>query len=366
MRLPSGGIVIGLVLGLALALAGCGLGLDSEQIVLCRQVLPVVAPERPATIVAEEAGEAGTVFVRFRTPGLAAEQLLACRFAGSGLGLDRRVLTGVAVNGSSLSASAVFFLRERWLTSQDAVADAPALPRGTVTQLSPGVAYGLQQGLAALPKLGIYALISASYAVIYGLVGRINLAFGGFAALGGSVAVLAMMLIDLLGLPSLSVGMVGGLWIAWMTATLYGLTAARLVIGRLTFRPGQGVLIASVGLSLVLSEGLRLAQGASALWLPPLLAAPIVVAEAPGFVVTLTPMALLTAIMAGGSALAMAVALRRGRFGRDWHAVADDAVAAELFGIDPQEVLVQSFAIAAAMAGLAGALVSLHYGGMGF
>ena len=41
-----------------------------------------------------------------------------------------------------------------------------------------------------MPLAAIYALLAAAYSLVYGLVGRINLAFGELAAAGGYAAAL--------------------------------------------------------------------------------------------------------------------------------------------------------------------------------
>ena len=46
------------------------------------------------------------------------------------------------------------------------------------------VAYLAQQVLVSLPRTGIYGLLAAAYALVFGLVSRINLAFGELAAVG--------------------------------------------------------------------------------------------------------------------------------------------------------------------------------------
>ncbi len=52
------------------------------------------------------------------------------------------------------------------------------------------LAIGLQHALFTLPPVAIYALLAAAYALVYGLVGRINLAFGELAAVSGYAAFL--------------------------------------------------------------------------------------------------------------------------------------------------------------------------------
>jgi branched-subunit amino acid ABC-type transport system permease component len=54
------------------------------------------------------------------------------------------------------------------------------------------------------------------------------------------------------------------------------------------------------------------------------------------------------------------------RFGKQWRAYADDPLAAELFGIDPKAIFAKTFAIASAMAGLSGFVMTIFYGGVGY
>ncbi len=49
--------------------------------------------------------------------------------------------------------------------------------------------------LASLPPIAIYALLATAYSLIYGLVGRINLAFGDLASLAGYGAFLGFSMI---------------------------------------------------------------------------------------------------------------------------------------------------------------------------
>ena len=58
--------------------------------------------------------------------------------------------------------------------------------------------------------------------------------------------------------------------------------------------------------------------------------------------------------------------MRWSRFGRAWRACADDALAAELFGVDRGRVLLRTFALASALAGLAGYVMTVYYGTVGY
>jgi branched-chain amino acid transport system permease protein len=126
------------------------------------------------------------------------------------------------------------------------------------------------------------------------------------------------------------------------------------------------VLIGTIALAIVLQEYLRLAQGSTLRWVRPLLNEPFAVARSGDFVVTMTPAAMTAAALCLSAALALLLLMRASRFGRAWRACADDAGAAALFGVDRGMVLMKTFALASALAGLAGYVVTVYYGTFGY
>jgi branched-subunit amino acid ABC-type transport system permease component len=226
------------------------------------------------------------------------------------------------------------------------------------------IAVSLQHLLFALPSIAVYALLAAAYSLIYGLVGRINLAFGELAAVSGYAAFLAFALIG--GRGNIAIGLALAFVLALAAALSHGVAAGRLVLRPLMLRRGQQALIGTIGLAIVLQEYLRLAQGSRLLWLQPMFNAPYAVARAGDFVVTVTPIALTTSASCLIAALALIAVMRRSRFGRAWRACADDPLAAALFGIDRDLVFFQTFSLASALAGLAGCLITIYYGSIGY
>ena len=81
---------------------------------------------------------------------------------------------------------------------------APPAPQRS-PEISAAVAYALQQFVNALALAAIYALLATAYALIYGLIGRLNLAFGelavvgAYGAIGGVTAAVALGLDDPIG-----------------------------------------------------------------------------------------------------------------------------------------------------------------------
>ncbi len=126
------------------------------------------------------------------------------------------------------------------------------------------------------------------------------------------------------------------------------------------------MLIATIGLAIGLSEYLRLMQGPQLRWLPPVFNSPVPIAHAGAFVVTLNPIATLLTLVGLAATLGLVLLIRHTAYGRAWRAVADDSRTAGLFGVDPRAVHDVAVIIACALCGMAGVVVTVIYGGMGF
>jgi branched-chain amino acid transport system permease protein len=153
---------------------------------------------------------------------------------------------------------------------------------------------------------------------------------------------------------------------ALATSAAWGRASSTHVFERLRGATGQQNLVASIGLALAMSEFMRLADGPRLAWVSPMFDQPGAVARAGDFLVTATPMALITSLAALTAGLALIAGMRRTLYGKHWRAMADDPLAALLCGISPQQIFRASFALASALAGLAGALMTLSYGAIGY
>jgi branched-chain amino acid transport system permease protein len=350
------------------ALAGCGGYAERSRI--CRSIIPALNPPQTAIEIKRTVAlgnDEVRIDYRTRPPiGAATSRWLECRFAPAAQASRQRdQLVGVATEAGALGELRLYVLRRFWLEREGATADPePIAAAARAPEVPRAIAVSLQHLLFALPSIAVYALLAAAYSLIYGLVGRINLAFGELAAVGGYAAFLAFALIGTSG--NIAIGLGLALVLALATALSHGVAAGRLVLRPLLLRRGQQVLIGTIGLAIVLQEYLRLAQGSRLLWLQPMFNAPYAVARAGDFVVTVTPVALTTAASCLIAALALVGVMRLSRFGRAWRACADDPLAAALFGIDRDLVFLQTFSLASALAGLAGCVLTIYYGSVGY
>ncbi len=355
---------------LLFAIAGCAASIDSDQARICRSILPAIYPDETVFHVFQQRAQADspriTVLYGAATGGApASNHVLACGFGGSGESANRISLVSVMRDGREMSDAQIYFLRRYWLdTAEGEAADpAPISDTARVQEVPDTVAYGLQQTINGLPLMAIYALLAAAYSLVYGLAGRINLAFGEFATIGGCAAFYGAVLF---ASHNVMVFILAALMMAASTATFHGLFIGRFVFVPLSAARGQIVLVATIGLSLFLQEYLRLSQETQPHWISPVLNAPVPLVRAGNFVTVVTPMALLVAGSACLVACLVLLAMKITRFGREWRAYADDAKAAAMFGISPAAIFMKTFALASALAGLAGGLMSIFYGSIGY
>jgi hypothetical protein len=111
-------------------------------------------------------------------------------------------------------------------------------------------------------------------------------------------------------------------------------------------RLGQPILIATAAVALSISEFVRISQGSRERWSPPVFNQPIALARADDFVVTVTPMQVVVALLGLAAAGAVLWLLGRTRFGRAWRAFADDPGTAALVGVDARRLLAATFLLA--------------------
>jgi branched-chain amino acid transport system permease protein len=331
--------------------------------------LPALMPEAARiAIVAQRPDADGrglSVAFTARTPGEEPrDHLAACRFREPGRPNESRDLVSVTLDGRSVSEARLYVLIRYWLATPEGRAADPA-PLGDVSALPlvpHPLAYGLQMALDGLPLAAIYGLLAAAYSLIYGLIGRINFAFGEMAAAGGyAAAIAALAMVGWPPAPLLTVAFA----LAAAVAAAWGFAAARAVFIPLRHARGQQVLVATVGLALFLRELLRLAQGDRS-WMSPELNQPFALARGGDFVTVATPMAFLSSAVALAAGLGLVIVFRYSRIGREWRAYADDPLAAELMGVSPAAITARAFALSGALAGLAGATMTAAFGAVGY
>lgn len=359
---------------IVLFLAGCS-AVDRQQAGVCVAVATAIGPEgRPISIrsVAPLEGIPHALRVEFSAAGDPSPHFADCVFAGGVLDAGRGAVIAVRGDRGVLDEMEMMNLR-RWFLDQPGAISAAIdetdfrAEQYALLPIAPPkwLGFALQQATNTLNVAAFYVPLALAFALIYGLIGRINLAFGEIAMIGAYGAVFGIETAVLSGLA----GLVPAILLAFATAVslaaLTGWLVGRLVVTPLAEAPPRPFIVATVGLALVLSEGVRLAQGAREVWLQPMLETPIAVTGGE-FPVVVTLMRVL--IVAGALVVLPLVLLlmRNSGFGRAWRAVADDRLMARLCGVDPLAVTAATFVLASSLAAASGAVLALSYGGTSY
>lgn len=228
------------------------------------------------------------------------------------------------------------------------------------------MAYFLQQLANAVPVAALYAALAFGYSIAFAVTRRADIGYGGLFAFAAQMFVLfagygwnQLWLV-------LPVALAFGAVIALVYSVGAGLVIGRHVMRPLAFSSDNTVVVAALGIVLVLMETARLASDTRSLWLPPLLATPVVLWNDPAFPVALTVLQLANTLAMAAIVSIGHVFLARSAWGRRWRAVSQDRLAAELCGIDAAGVYLSAYAGAALIASLTGILAVSYYGNMDF
>jgi branched-chain amino acid transport system permease protein len=205
------------------------------------------------------------------------------------------------------------------------------------------------QGIVATSLIGIslgaqYALLALGFTLIFGILGVVNFAHGGFYVLGGYIAYSA---ISFLGMPyALAV-----ITAALGTAAL-GYLFERFLLDRL-IDDHLAALMLTLGLYMMISSGILITFGPQS----PAFAFPLTgVLRAYGFYVPIENLVVLAVCVAG--IVSIYALIYRTDFGRALRALADDRAVATAQGLRPKVLFPTAFALATGLAGLTGALVT--------
>src|SRR5579875_3137197 len=193
-----------------------------------------------------------------------------------------------------------------------------------------------------------YALIAIGLTIVYGILSVINLAHGEIFMIGAFVAYFAYAATG-----SYAAAVVG----AVVVTTLFGLLIERVIFRPLNPQPRINSLVASVGLSLVLSNGaLWVFGGVPRYYTTPLTNDVLRI----GFVSFAAQRAVIVAATLATIA-ALALFYRGSRLGKALRAASQDLEACSLVGIEPGRLGAVAFALGAGLAGVAGGLLSPLY-----
>src|SRR5574344_3078509 len=213
--------------------------------------------------------------------------------------------------------------------------------------------YFIQQLLNGLTLGSTYALIAIGYTMVYGIIGMINFAHGEVYMIGSYITFIVLTGLAMLGIESVSLLIFAAFAISIIVTSAYGYS-----IERVAYRPLRGSnrlipLISAIGMSILLQNFVRIAQGARDIAMPSLISGGWTLGD-PEAAASLSYMQMIIFATTFVAMIALSVFISRSRTGRACRACAEDIKMTGLLGINSNAIIAITFVIGAALAAVAG------------
>lgn len=228
------------------------------------------------------------------------------------------------------------------------------------------MALALQQLINGLTLGAVYGLIAIGYTMVYGIIGMINFAHGDIYMVSAFIAVTGFTLLASLGVSSVPLALVTVLIISVLFTSVYG-----WAVERTAYRPLRGStrlapLISAIGMSIFLQNMVQLTQGARVKPIPPMFDGGIDLFTSDGFTVRLAYSQILIVIVTVALMSGFTYLITRTSFGRQQRACEQDRTMTALLGINVDRTISLTFMLGAALAAVAGVMVTVYYGVVDF
>jgi branched-chain amino acid transport system permease protein len=216
-----------------------------------------------------------------------------------------------------------------------------------------------QQLINGLVLGSIYALVALGYTMVYGILELINFAHGEVTMIGAMVAltVIGVLMGVAPDLPGLMV-VFGGLLIAIPVCMALAFGIEKIAYRPLRRAPRLAPLITAIGVSIILQNLAMLIWGRQYVSFPSIL--PRGQHEILG--AHITDLQIFIVVLSFSLMAGLWLLVERTRLGRAMRATAQSKEVAELMGVNVDRVISATFVIGAAIAAIAGVMVSAYYG----
>jgi branched-chain amino acid transport system permease protein len=223
-----------------------------------------------------------------------------------------------------------------------------------------------QQLVNGLELGSLYALIALGYTLIYGILELLNFAHGDVYMVGAFLAAGAAALLVHNEVAAVPAGLVVGLM---LVVAMGGAGLLGVGIERVAYRPLRNAnrlapLITAIGVSLFLESAVQVGVSPAPVLVPSNALVPQTVLHGGSVETPLTGLMLFAASLA--LMIGLDIFVFRTRFGSAMRATAQDREAATFMGIDVDRVIMVTFFVASALAGLGGVLFGLRYATIDF
>jgi branched-chain amino acid transport system permease protein len=226
--------------------------------------------------------------------------------------------------------------------------------------------YFLQQLINGVTLGAIYGLIAIGYTMVYGIIGMINFAHGEIFMIGSFVALISFLILGPSGGAMVPVALLVVLLIAMSLTAVYGWALERIAYRPLRGSPRLAALISAIGMSIVLQNYVQLSQGARVKTLQPVIEGGFQLMKAGNFTVVLSYMQIIIVVVTVSLMAAFWIVITKTALGRAQRACEQDRTMAALLGINVDRTISITFVLGAALAAVAGMMVTLYYGVIDF
>jgi len=223
--------------------------------------------------------------------------------------------------------------------------------------------YFLQQLINGLTLGAVYGLIAIGYTMVYGIIGMINFAHGEIYMIGAFVTVISFVVLGVAGLHETALVLFIVLLTSILVTSLYGWTVERVAYRPLRTSPRLAPLISAIGMSVFLQNYVQLLQGARVKTMPPILQGGFSLSsQSDGFAVSISYLQIVIILLTIGLMITVTYLIHKTPLGRAQRACEQDKTMAALVGVNVDRTISTTFVIGAALAAIAGFMVTLYYG----
>jgi branched-chain amino acid transport system permease protein len=229
--------------------------------------------------------------------------------------------------------------------------------------------YFFQQLINGLTLGSVYGLIAIGYTMVYGIIGMVNFAHGDVYMIGAFQAMIMLLICGVLAISWVPAILLLMLIVSVVLTAAYGWTVERIAYRPLRGSSRLAPLISAIGMSILLENYVQLVQGPRPKPVEPVIRGGFQLmggGDDNSFVVQLGYMqiviVMITIILMG----AFAMAIGNTSLGRQQRACEQDMKMASLLGVNVDRTISLTFVLGAALAAVAGMMVTLYYGNNDF
>ncbi len=221
--------------------------------------------------------------------------------------------------------------------------------------------YFIQQLINGLTIGAIYGLIAIGYTMVYGIIGMVNFAHGDVYMIGAFHAMIMLLICGTLGISWVPFQLALMLIVSIILTSAYGWTIERIAYRPLRGSPRLAPLISAIGVSIVLQNFVQLAQGPRPKPVESVIPGGFQLMERDGFIVQLGYLQIVIMVLTVVLMTGFALLIAKTSLGRAQRACEQDMKMASLLGVDVDKTISWTFVMGAALAAVAGMMVTLYW-----